>query len=237
MSLVVKICGLRTPETIDAAVEAGADLLGFVFFGKSPRNVGYSDASLLNRHVAGRARKVALVVDASDGELEAIMEALEPDMLQFHGKEDPDRVAALRDRYRLPVIKAVGVSTAADVRRHEAYRCVSDQVLFDAKAPADAAHPGGNGLSFDWSLLAGLDVGKPMMLSGGLDAGNVARAIAITGTPGVDVSSGVESAPGEKDPRRIAAFVAAARAADKARSPFRSAVPAPGSAPTPQRPA
>ena len=227
MSLVVKICGLRTAETIDAAVDAGADMLGFVFFSRSPRNIPYADALLLNRHVAGRAKKVALVVNASDGELDAIMEALEPDMLQFHGEEEPSRVADVRARYKRPVMKAIGVSSAADIRRHEAYRVVSDRVLFDAKAPANAAHPGGNGQAFDWSLLTGIDVGKPMMLSGGLDATNVARAIAITGAPGVDVSSGVESTPGEKDPRRIAAFVAAARAADKARSS--------GSAPTPQR--
>lgn len=225
MSLVVKICGLRTTETIDAAIEAGADMLGFVFFRKSPRNVPYGDAGLLHKHVAGRARTVALVVDASDGELDAIMEALRPDMFQFHGEEDPSRVAEVRARYEIPVMKAIGVSTAADIRRHEAYRFVSDRVLFDAKAPVGAAHPGGNGQTFDWTLLAGLDVGKPMMLSGGLDPTNVARAIAVTGAPGVDVSSGVESAPGEKDPRRIAAFIAAARAADQARA----------TAPTPQR--
>lgn len=229
MSVVVKICGLRTADTIDAAVNAGADMLGFVFFSKSPRNIPYTDALLLNKHVAGRAKKVALVVDASDGELDAIMEALEPDMFQFHGEEEPRRIADVRARYRVPVMKAIGVSTAADIRRHEAYRFVSDRVLFDAKPPANAAHPGGNGQTFDWSLLAGIDIGKPMMVSGGLDPANVARALAMTGAPGVDVSSGVESAPGEKDPRRIAAFVAAARAADKARSS--------GSAPTPQRPA
>lgn len=225
MSLVVKICGLRTAETIDAAIEAGADMLGFVFFRKSPRNVPYPDALPLREAVAGRATKVALVVDASDGELDAIMEALQPDMFQFHGEEGPSRVAEVRTRYKIPVMKAIGVATAADIRRHEDYRFVSDSVLFDAKAPAGAAHPGGNGQTFDWSLMAGLDIGKPMLLSGGLDPANVARAIAITGAPGVDVSSGVESAPGQKDPRRIAAFIAAARAADQAGA----------TAPTPQR--
>jgi phosphoribosylanthranilate isomerase len=225
MSLVVKICGLRTAETIDAAIEAGADMLGFVFFRKSPRNIAYADAPSLDKAVAGRAKKVALVVDASDGELDAIMAALQPDMFQFHGEEEPRRLAEVRTRYGIPVMKAIGVATASDIRRHEEYRFVSDRVLFDAKAPVGAAHPGGNGQTFDWSLLADLDVGKPIMVSGGLDHTNVARAIAITGAPGVDVSSGVESAPGEKDPRRIAAFITAARAADKARA----------TAPTPQR--
>jgi phosphoribosylanthranilate isomerase len=218
MSLVVKICGLRSPETIDAAIEAGADMLGFVFFSRSPRNVPHADAMRLNRHIGGRAKKVALVVDASDRELETIMEALAPDMIQCHGEEEPRRIAEIRSRYQVPVMKAIGVRTAADVRRHEDYRFVADRVLFDAKPPAGAALPGGNGKAFDWSLLAGLDVGKPMMLSGGLDPTNVAEALAVTGAPGVDVSSGVETKPGEKDPRRIAAFVAAARAAAKARS-------------------
>ncbi|MHB2167277.1 phosphoribosylanthranilate isomerase [Alsobacter sp. R-9] len=216
MPFLVKVCGLRTPDTIDAAIGAGADMLGFVFFPKSPRHVSYADAILLNKHIGDRASKVALTVDATDGELDAIVEALQPDLLQLHGEEEPRRVADIRARYGLPVMKAIGVSTRADIDRQDAYRFVADRILFDAKPPAGAALPGGNGVPFDWTLLAGLDIGKPYMLSGGLDTGNVRKAVTITGAPGVDVSSGVERAPGEKDPVRIADFVAAARAAAEA---------------------
>lgn len=216
MSVLVKVCGLRTPDTIDAAIGAGADMLGFVFFSRSPRHVPYTDALLLARHIGDRAHKVALTVDASDGEFDAIVEALAPDLLQLHGEEDPRRVAAIRTRYGLPVMKAIGVSTRDDVRQIDAYRFVADRILFDAKPPAGSALPGGNGVPFDWQILAGLDIGKPYMVSGGLDAGNVRRAIEATQAPGVDVSSGVERAPGDKDPARIAAFVKAARAAAEA---------------------
>ncbi|WP_406856013.1 phosphoribosylanthranilate isomerase [Alsobacter sp. KACC 23698] len=208
---LVKICGLRTQDTIEAAIAAGADMLGFVFFPKSPRHLGYDVARRLRESVRGRAEVVALTVDADDATLDAILESARPDMLQLHGRETPDRVAHIRQRTGLPVMKAVGVSTAQDVAAARAYLAVADRLLFDAKAPPDARHPGGNGLAFDWTLLAGLDLPKPFMLSGGLDPGNVAEALSITRAPGVDVSSGVERSPGEKDPDRIAAFVAAVR--------------------------
>jgi phosphoribosylanthranilate isomerase len=211
MPVEIKICGLRTPETVDAAIEAGAGWLGFVFYGPSPRNVPYTDALLLARHIGSRAKKVALLVDAEDGEIAAVVEALEPDLLQFHGEEEPWRVAEIRSRYGIPAMKAIGVSAPEDVARAEAYRFVADRILFDAKPPADSKLPGGNGRPFDWTILTGLDLGKPYMLSGGLDAGNVARALAATKAPGVDVSSGVESRPGVKDPGKIAAFVRAVR--------------------------
>lgn len=216
MSVMVKVCGLRTPDTIDAAIGAGADMLGFVFFPKSPRHVACTDALLLARHIGDRAYKVALTVDASDGELDAIVEALAPDLLQLHGAEEPRRVAEVRTRYRLPVMKAIGVATRDDVKQIEAYRFAADRILFDAKPAPGAALPGGNGVPFDWQILAGIDIGKPYMVSGGLDATNVGKAVLTTGAPGVDVSSGVERAPGDKDPARIAAFVKATRAAAEA---------------------
>lgn len=213
MPVLVKICGLRSFEAIDAAIEAGADMLGFVFFSASPRHVQYTDASNLAKHVGGRALKVALTVDADDGALKAITEALEPDMLQLHGEEEPRRVAEIRSRYGLPVMKAIGVASAADIARADAYRFVADRILFDAKPPKDATRPGGNGATFDWNVLAGLQLGKPYMLSGGLTAGNVARALQVTRAPGVDASSAVESAPGIKDPAKVTQFVRAAKAA------------------------
>jgi len=213
MSVLIKICGLRTPDTIDAAIGAGADMLGFIFFPKSPRNVSCSDALLLGKHVADRAAKVAVTVDATDGELDAVVEALAPDLLQLHGSEEPPRVAAVRARYGLPVMKAIAVATRADLMRLDAYRFVADRILFETKPPPGAALPGGNGVPFDWTLLAGVDIGKPYLLSGGLDSANVHEALRATGAPGVDVSSGVEQAPGIKDPARIAAFAKAVRAA------------------------
>ena len=158
---------------------------------------------------------VALSVDADDAALEAIIAALRPDLLQLHGRETPERVAAIRTRFGLPVMKAIGLSTRADLAKIPAYAAVVDRLLFDAKPPPDARLPGGNGRAFDWALLQGLDLAIPHMLSGGLDPGNVAEAIGVTRVPGVDVSSGVESAPGVKDVDRIAAFVQEARAAYK----------------------
>jgi phosphoribosylanthranilate isomerase len=213
MSLIVKICGLSTSETIEAALAAGADELGFVFFPKSPRHVDLAQAARFAAQVGPRAARVALGVDASDSVLAAIVEALRPDLLQLHGRETPVRVAEIRTRFGIPVMKAVGVSGPGDLARAADYLPVVDRLLFDAKPPRDAALPGGNGVSFDWRLLAGLDLPKPYMLSGGLDPANVATAIAVTGAPGVDVSSGVERAPGVKDPALIHAFVAAARTA------------------------
>lgn len=216
MSVLIKICGLRTPDTIDAAIGAGADMLGFIFFPKSPRHVPYTDALLLSQHIGDRATKVAVTVNATDTELDAIVEALSPDLLQLHGTEEPRRVAEVRSRYRLPVMKAIDIATRADMTRHEAYRTVADRILFEAKPPPGSALPGGNGVPFDWTLLAGLDIDQPYLLSGGLDASNIHKAVQITGAPGVDVSSGVERAPGIKDPARIVAFVKAARAAAEA---------------------
>jgi phosphoribosylanthranilate isomerase len=213
MPLLVKICGLSTPEALDVALESGADLVGFVFFPPSPRNVGLEPARALGARVKGRAGKVALSVDADDVLLDAVVGALRPDMLQLHGKEPPERVAGLKQRHGLPVMKAIAVETSADLAAVARYAAVADRLIFDARAPREATRPGGLGKPFDWRLLQNLDPGVPFMLSGGLDAGNVAEALRVTRAPGVDVSSGVERAPGEKDPDRIRAFIRAARAA------------------------
>jgi len=213
MSLLVKICGLTTPEALDVALEAGADMVGFVFFPPSPRNLGLAAARALGDRVEGRALKVALSVDADDALLAASIAALSPDLLQLHGRESADRVAAVKSRFHLPVMKAIPVAEAADLTAIATYAGVTDRLLFDARAPREATRPGGLGKAFDWRLLERLDPGLPFMLSGGLDAGNVAEALRITRAPGVDVSSGVERAPGEKDPVKIRAFISAARAA------------------------
>jgi phosphoribosylanthranilate isomerase len=213
MSLIVKICGLKSPEALDAALESGADMVGFVFFAPSPRNLGLDAARGLGARVKGRAGKVALTVDADDAALAGIVEALKPDMLQLHGVETPQRVTAVRARFGLPVMKAVPIAERKDLARIELYKKAADRLIFDARAPRDATRPGGLGTPFDWNLLKGVDPGIPYMLSGGLDAGNVAEALGITRAPGVDVSSGVERATGEKDPDKIRAFIRAARAA------------------------
>ncbi len=213
MSVLIKICGLKTPEALDVALEAGADMVGFVFFPPSPRNVGYEAARALGERVRGRAQKAALSVDASDDQLAAIIEALRPDLLQLHGKETPERVVVVRTRFGLPVMKALPIAERADLSPIRLYDKVADRLLFDARAPREATRPGGLGKSFDWRLLENLKAGVPFMLSGGLDAGNVAQALRITGAPGVDVSSGVERIPGDKDPDKIRAFIRAARAA------------------------
>jgi phosphoribosylanthranilate isomerase len=212
MSLTIKICGLRTAETLESALEAGADMVGFVFFPPSPRHVDFSQARALGGRVAGRALKVALSVNADDDWLAASIAALQPDLLQLHGKETPQRVAAVRARFRLPVMKAIAVETADDLGCVPAHAAAADRLIFDARAPRDATRPGGLGKPFDWRLLKNLDPRVPFMLSGGLNRDNVAEAIEITGAPGVDVSSGVERAPGEKDPALIRGFIQAARA-------------------------
>lgn len=214
MNGLVKICGLSTPQTLAAAIAAGADMVGLVHFGRSPRHVGVEDAARLAEQARGRAQVVLLLVDPDDASLEAILPRIRPDLVQLHGHESPERVARIRSLFGVPVMKAVGIAGPADVAELMAQGKVADRLLVDAKPPADpAALPGGNGLTFDWRLVAGLDPGRPMMLSGGLTADNVGAAIALTGLGGVDVSSGVESAPGVKDIGRIAAFVAAAREA------------------------
>ncbi len=216
MALLVKICGLSTPQAIDVALESGADLVGFVFFPPSPRNLGLEAARTLGERVNGRAGKVALTVDASDEMLTAIIEALKPDMLQLHGSESPEHVKELRKHFGLSVMKALPVAERKDLACVDLYKKIADRLIFDARAPQDATRPGGLGQPFDWTLLKSIDPGIPFMLSGGLDAGNVAEALRITRAPGVDVSSGVERAPGEKDPDKIRAFIRAARAADAA---------------------
>ena len=213
MSVLIKICGLRTLDAVEVALGAGADMVGFVFFPPSPRNVGYEAARVLGARVRGRAQKVALSVDASDEQLAASIEALAPDLLQLHGHETPERVVMVRARFGLPVMKALPIAERADLSPIRLYDKVADQLIFDARAPREATRPGGLGKPFDWRLLENLDAGVPFMLSGGLDAGNVAEALRITRAPGVDVSSGVERAPGEKDHEKIGAFIDAARAA------------------------
>jgi len=212
--VLVKICGLSTATTLDVALEAGADAVGFVFFPPSPRHLGYDAARTLGARVKGRAEKVALSVDADDAMLAAAVAALRPDVLQLHGKETPARVAAIRQRFGLPVMKAIAVEARGDLAAVADYASVADRLLFDARAPREATRPGGLGRAFDWRLLENLDPGIPFMLSGGLDAGNVAEALRITRARGIDVSSGVERAPGEKDPDKIRAFVRATRAAE-----------------------
>ncbi|HET7678842.1 MAG TPA: phosphoribosylanthranilate isomerase [Xanthobacteraceae bacterium] len=216
MPLLVKICGLRTPEALDAALDAGADQVGFVFFAPSPRNLGYEAARALGERVKGRAGKVALTVDATDEMLGEVVEAVRPDMLQLHGTETPERVVAVRTRFGLPVMKALPIEDRSSLSPIRLYANVADKIIFDARAPREATRPGGLGKAFDWRLLEGVDPGIPFMLSGGLDIGNVADALSITRAPGVDVSSGVERVPGEKDPEKIRAFVRAARQADAA---------------------
>jgi phosphoribosylanthranilate isomerase len=213
MSLIVKICGLSTPEALDVALDAGADMVGFVFFSPSPRHLAFDTARMLGDRVRGRARKVALTVDADDATFEAIIESLQPDVLQLHGKETPARVAALKRRFGRPVMKAIPVEAKHDLAMVADYVAIADRLLFDARAPRQATRPGGLGKAFDWRLLENLDPGVPFMLSGGLDAANVGEALRITCAPGVDVSSGVERAPGDKDPDKIRAFIRAAREA------------------------
>jgi phosphoribosylanthranilate isomerase len=215
MSLIVKICGLSTPETLDAALVGGADMVGFVFFPPSPRHVTLDVARALGRQAKGRAVKVALSVDADDADLENSIDALKPDILQLHGKESVARVRDIKQKFGLPVMKALAVETRADLAALPGYAAVCDRILFDAKPPKDATRPGGLGAVFDWHLLEGLDLKLPFMVSGGLTAANVAEALRITRAGGVDISSGVESAPGIKDPDMIRAFIRAARTTEE----------------------
>ncbi len=209
MSIAVKICGVKTADAIDAAARAGATHIGFNFYPKSPRQVSATEAGKLAERAPG-LRSVALTVDANDETLHEISAGLHPQMWQLHGDEPPERVSAIRNMFRVPVMKAVAIETAADIARARTYEQVADWLLFDAK-PGEL--PGGNGLVFDWSLIAGQTWTKPWMLSGGLTAENVADAIRLTRTHAVDVSSGVEIARGKKDPQLIERFVAAARLA------------------------
>ncbi|MFY9770255.1 MAG: phosphoribosylanthranilate isomerase [Xanthobacteraceae bacterium] len=213
MSLIVKICGLSTPETLDAALDAGADMVGFVLFPPSPRHLQFDDARALGQRVRGRAQKVALTVDAEEEYIAAVIKALQPDVLQLHGFESADRVEALRLTFGLPVMKALPIAVKGDLDRIARYATVADRLLFDARAPRDATRPGGLGNTFDWHLLEDVHANVPFMLSGGLDVDNIGEALRITRASGIDVSSGVERAPGVKDVDKIIAFVRAARRA------------------------
>ena len=213
MTPVVKICGLSTAATLDAALNSGADMVGFVFFSKSPRHIDWATARALGRQARGRATIVALSVDADDDTLKRIVDALSPDLMQLHGSETPARVKEIGELCARPTMKAIGVATRGDLAAAQAYEGVADHLLIDAKPPKGAALPGGNGRPFDWSLTREFRPSVPWLLSGGLDPDAVEAAIALSQAGGVDVSSGVESAPGLKDPAKIRAFVAAARRA------------------------
>ena len=215
MSLIVKICGLSTPATLDAALAAGSDMVGFVFFPASPRHVDLDTARILGRQAKGRAVKVALSVDADDVLLANSIDALQPQILQLHGQESVARIRDIKQKFGLPVMKALAVATKADLAALPGYAAVCDRILFDAKPPKDATRPGGLGEPFDWHLLEGLNLALPFLVSGGLDASNVAEALRITRAGGVDISSGVESAPGIKDPDMIRDFIRAARVTEE----------------------
>jgi phosphoribosylanthranilate isomerase len=214
MSLVVKICGLSTRETLDAALDAGADMVGFVFFPPSPRHLALDTARGLAQHVRRRAAKVANTVNADDATLAGIVEVLQPDILQLHGHETPARVAEIKRKFGCDVMKALPVESKSDLASLSSYAAVCDRILFDAHPPKGATRPGGLGAVFDWHVLEALDLKLPFMVSGGLHAGNVADAVRITRAGGVDVSSGVERAPGVKDIDMIRDFIRAARASD-----------------------
>lgn len=214
MDNLVKICGLSTPETLDVALAAGADMVGFVRFPKSPRHVSLDLGHKLSLQAKGRAQRVVLLVNPDDEDIAQAIEAINPDLIQLHGTESPERVAEIRSMVKRPVMKALGIARASDLQALGPYADGVDHILLDAKPPRTAqALPGGNGIAFDWRLLNGLDPGLSFMLSGGLNPDNVAEAIRLTKTQAVDVSSGVESGPGLKDPVRIEAFIRAARTA------------------------
>ena len=208
MSVQVKICGINSMAAADAAVRASADYAGLVFFHRSPRFVKADAAAALSQRLRGRARVVALLVDARDEEIVSAIAAARPDFLQLHGSETPERTAEIRGRFNLPVIKSMAIAEADDLTVAPSYEKVADMLLFDARAPENASRPGGHGAAFDWQLLRGWKFAKPWLLAGGLNLENVARAIRAANAPGVDVSSGVETEPGMKSPEMIAEFVA-----------------------------
>ncbi len=211
MTMTIKICGLSTEATLDAAIEAGADMIGLVFHKASPRYVDLKRAAELARRVSGRAEIVALVVDASDGMLDDIVASAKPDWLQLHGQETPERVEAIATKYAQRIIKALPIRESEDMTALPPFESAADMILLDAKPPKGATRPGGHGVPFDWGILRDVRPARPFMLSGGLSPANVADAIRIARPAAVDVSSGVETAPGQKDPDLIRAFVAAAR--------------------------
>ena len=213
MALDIKICGLKTDEAMAAALAGGASHVGFIFFAKSPRYVEPAEAGRLRQAAIGKAKAVAVTVDADDAFLDEIVEKMRPDMLQLHGAETPARVAEVKARYGLPVMKVFSVSEAADLDRLKPFIGIADRFMFDAKPPKGSQLPGGNGVAFDWRILAGLDAGLDYMLSGGLNAANIGDALRSANPPAIDISSGVESAPGVKDPALIEQFFRAVRAA------------------------
>jgi phosphoribosylanthranilate isomerase len=213
MPTKVKICGLKTETALEAALDGGADYVGLVFFPPSPRYVSPARAAAIAAKARGRAKIVALLVDPDDALIADVMAAAAPDILQLHGQETRERVAEIRSRWAIPVMKAVAVETADDARAGLRFSSAADLILFDARAPEESSRPGGNGAPFDWRLLAGVTGLAPFVLSGGLTPDNVAEAIRMTGAAIVDVSSGVESRPGEKDPELIRRFLRAAKGA------------------------
>ncbi|MCI9868056.1 phosphoribosylanthranilate isomerase [Rhizobium skierniewicense] len=213
MTPEIKICGLKSADAIERAVRRGASHLGFIFFEKSPRNIEPDIAGKLADAVRGSVKIVAVTVDADNDELDEIIHLLKPDMLQLHGHESPERVLNVKALYGLPIIKAFSIRDADDLAKIDPYIGIADKFLFDAKPPAGSDLPGGNGVSFDWTLLHSLDEGVDYMLSGGLNKDNIAHALAETGAKGIDASSGVESAPGVKDLAMIDAFFDAIRSA------------------------
>lgn len=213
MTLKAKICGVSTPEAVRAAVDGGAGWLGFVFFPKSPRNLGVEAASRLAEPARNRAKVVALLVDPSDAQVDEVARGLRPDLIQLHGKESPSRAREIGARAGCGLIKALPVAEAADLAAAQGYEGLVEHLMFDAKPAKDAALPGGVGRAFDWSLMAGRRFSRPWFLAGGLDPWNVAEAASVSGAPLVDVSSGVERGPGLKDPALITAFLDAVRRA------------------------
>jgi phosphoribosylanthranilate isomerase len=213
MTIEAKICGITTREALDAAIAGGADYVGLVFCAKSPRNLEIAEARELARHAGGKVKIVALTVDADDATLGQIIDEVSPDYLQLHGTESSERVAAIKQRFGRPVIKAIAVATSDDAAVAQQYAGSADVILFDAKAPPGATRPGGHGRPFDWNVLASVAGRMPFMLSGGLGPANVVEAIALTRATAVDVSSGVESAPGVKDVELIRRFLQAVKTA------------------------
>jgi phosphoribosylanthranilate isomerase len=211
MAIIVKICGLTSTEAAEAAARAGAEYGGLVFHPASPRNLALEQARALSAAMRGRLKRVALVADPTDAELAAIIAAAEPEFLQLHGNESVARTAEIRARFGKPVIKALPVSDRDSLNVAADYEAVADMLLFDARAPQGAQRAGGHGAAFDWTLLTNRSLGKPWFLAGGLNPSNVARAVALSGAMMVDVSSGVESAPGIKSAERIAQFISATR--------------------------
>ena len=211
MTIQIKICGINSVESADAAVRAGADFAGLMFHPKSPRVLNGEQARMLSDRMKGRTRLVAVVADPNDAILKAIVANARPDFIQLHGKESVARVGDIRSATGLPVIKVLAVAEASDLAAASQYEAIADMLMFDAKASAGAAREGGHGAAFDWQLLRGRTFARPWLLAGGLNAENVARAVSISGAPGVDVSSGVEIAPGVKNPEMIRTFVENAR--------------------------